>query len=493
MQSIRQPYVKKFILDIFSYLPSKMFPLLLSFLWSYIFTRIFTPEEYGIYGLIIAITGPLVTVITEWAAQPIGRFYSEYKNSSFQLVYYLILRRFTIIVFLLSIIIIVVSIIWGYFFYQSYLFLIIPAGISIIFNALSSLYMPILPASLDSRAFRKQQILRSVSRLVIAVSLVFGINSNVAFLVWADALSSIIFFFPLMNIIKNKIGLKEIKEDRINKNNIIQNHIKRFYGYGFPMMLWFFSSQLLNVGDRFAIQYFLGEKEVGIYTANYMLIYGISGLLSAPISLAAFPLIMKLWVNRDEERMVIVIKNMTLVFSIISIGVIGGTYLIAKPLSIIALGREFSEGYTVIFPVVLGLVVWQASMLGHKGMELKESTGIMVKLIILSACVNMVLNFLFIPIYGYEAAAWATFASYSLYAILVWYKSKDYIKWEVNVLQIVPFVIISIIGIFISSFIQIENVYIEITAKASLFSFCYLSLSALYLFATKEHNNIFNV
>lgn len=488
MQFVRQPYVKKFIIDIFSYLPSKMFPLLLSFLWSYIFTRIYTPEEYGIYGLIIAITGPLVTVITEWAAQPIGRFYSEYRSSSFQIIYCLILRRFTIIVFLLSLITVVASIIWGYFFNQSYLFLIIPAGISIIFNALSSLYMPILPASLDSRAFRKQQILRSVSRLVIALSLVFGINSNVAFLIWADALSSIIFFFPLVKIIKNKIGLKE---NRINnKDNIVQDHIKRFYGYGFPMMLWFFSSQLLNIGDRFAIQYFLGEKEVGIYTANYMLIYGISGLLSAPISLAAFPLIMKLWVNRDEEKMIKVIKNMTLIFSIISIGVIGGTYLIAKPLSTIALGREFSEGYTVIFPVVLGLVVWQASMLGHKGMELKESTGIMVKLIILSACVNMVLNFLFIPIYGYEAAAWSTFASYSLYALLVWYKSKDYIKWEVNVLQIVPFIIISIIGIFISSFLQMENIYIEITAKAFLFSFCYLSLSALYLFATKKHNSI---
>lgn len=491
MQHVQQMYVKKFIIDIFSYLPSKLIPLLISFLWSYIFTRIFTPEQYGIYGLVMAITGPIVTVITEWAAQPIGRFYSEYKESDFQLVYYFILKRFTKIVVLLSIIVVLSSIIWGCFSYQNYLLLIIPAGLSIIFNALSSFYMPILPASFDSNSFRKQQIFRNVFRLVIAAFLVFEINSNIAFLIWADALSSIIFFFPLINTIKKKINLKE---KNIVKDDIIQEHIRRFYSYGFSMMFWFFSSQLLYVGDRFVIQYFLGEKEVGIYTANYMLISGVSGLISAPITLAAFPLIMKLWINRDEKKMVKAIKDMTFIFSFISIGVIGGTYLIAKPLAIISLGKEFNTGYTVMFPIVLGLVVWQASMLGHKGMELKECTWIMTRLIALAACVNLILNFLFVPIYGYEAAAWVTFASYFLYTILIWYRSKNYIKWEIDIVKMIPFIVISVIGVFISNSIEIENVYIELISKVSLFSFFYLFLSVLYLFILKKYRIVnFNI
>ena len=67
----------RFVQDIIRYAPSKFLPAIMSLLWSYVFTRVFLPDEYGIYGLCISIVGPLATIFTEWAAQPIGRFYAE--------------------------------------------------------------------------------------------------------------------------------------------------------------------------------------------------------------------------------------------------------------------------------------------------------------------------------------------------------------------------------------------------------------------------------
>lgn len=469
-------YSNRFIIDILRYSPSKIIPLLVSFLWSYIFTRLFSPEEYGIYGLVISITGPLVIIVVEWAAQPLGRFFSDYYTNGKMNVYNSLVNYYKKIILIITFGIILSSFIVGYFFYNNYLFLLLPASLSVIINSLSALYLPILPASLDPNSYRKIQIYKQLLRLFIAILLVFGIEENVSFLLWADVIASLIFLFPLINIAKSKINIS--KNSQVENKDFIFAQ-KQFLFYGFPMMLWFLGSQMLFVGDRFIIQLFLGEKEVGIYTANYMLISGFSGLLSAPINLAAFPLIMKIWSKRNEEKIVKVIKNMTYFYSVISIGVIFGTALIDESIVKLSLGSEFHEGINIIVPTILGLVIWQGSILGHKGIELKEKTKFMVLFILLAATINIILNLLFVPIYGYIASAWTTFISYLIYAFLIWLFSKKYIPWKIEIFKLIPFIILASVLTYGLSLIKVENLLISFSVKSILFTLFYISISVV--------------
>jgi O-antigen/teichoic acid export membrane protein len=57
--------------------------------------------------------------------------------------------------------------------------------------------------------------------------------------------------------------------------------MRAFLLFGLPMTVWFFSGVLLDVGDRFVINYFLGPAPVGIYDANYRLIAGVAVLMVA--------------------------------------------------------------------------------------------------------------------------------------------------------------------------------------------------------------------
>ena len=84
------------------------------------------------------------------------------------------------------------------------------------------------------------------------------------------------------------------------------------------------------------------------------------------------------------------------------------------------LGMPFRDGHTIMPIILAGASVWGLSMLVHKGLELQEKTGVMLGLVMVSATINIVLNLLFVPEYGYQAAAVTTFVSYLAYPVLVY-------------------------------------------------------------------------
>jgi O-antigen/teichoic acid export membrane protein len=70
-------------------------------------------------------------------------------------------------------------------------------------------------------------------------------------------------------------------------------------------------------------------------------------------------------------------------------------------------------------------------MVGHKGLEILEKTRVMLRLVVIAAALNILLNFIFVPMYGYHGAAVTTFASYLSYPLMVWWVSRKNIRWYI--------------------------------------------------------------
>ena len=463
----------RFVQDIIRYAPSKFLPAIMSLLWSYVFTRIFLPDEYGIYGLCISIVGPLATIFTEWAAQPIGRFYAEYSERKLMNVYRAVLKYLARIVLVMISLVVISTVVYFFFEARKYLFLISTTALLLFSNCLTNLIIPILPASLDSKTYNVISILRPLLRVVFAFSLVYCFGRNISFLLLAEALSFLILLLPLISIVNGKLVININAGTTVSRCLVYEN-IGKFVKYGMPMMAWFFASQLLSVGDRFVIQWFRGSGEVGIYTANYSLISGIAGLLSSPITLAAFPLIMKLWAMGKKEEVANTIKKMTYIYGIISICFLGCAAVSSKPLIDVLLGSNFKEGYIIVLPVLLGAIVWNASILGHKGMELYNKTYIMVIYAFIAALVNLCLNVIFIPKYGYIAAAWTTFISYFVYTALIYLSSGKFIKWSVPFKALIPYVLCTFIGIYVCVLINLSSSMATLIVRTIIFLAIYL-------------------
>jgi len=95
------------------------------------------------------------------------------------------------------------------------------------------------------------------------------------------------------------------------------------------------------------------------------------------------------------------------------------------------LGDEFRDGYVIIPIISLGFLAWNFGMLAHKGLEFVEKTRMIFFSILFCVIINIILNVMFIPKFGYIAAAFATLISYLFYPVLTYNLAPFYLKWKI--------------------------------------------------------------
>ena len=263
---------------------------------------------------------------------------------------------------------------------------------------------------------------------MIPLVLIYTLGRDIAWLLWGQAAAKAI----ILPFIYREAGINPLRPIA-GFTPRLAHTVRRFFRYGAPMAVWMFASGLLSIGDRYVIQAFSGSDAVGIYSVNYGLVGMAVGLINGPIVTAAFPILMHQWASQDRALARATLARMTDAYLVIGVGLIGGIAVIGKPLVEILLGSAFHPGYVIQIPVVAGSVVWGASTLGHKSMEFSERTPLMVWDALVAAAVNLVLNLILVPRFGYVAAAYTTFVSYLVYSTLIWFQARALVPWDIAI------------------------------------------------------------
>lgn len=456
--------IRRFAKDVLAYLFPKLILSVIVVAHIFLFTRLLTPETYGVYSLLMAIISPIGALLTQWAAQPIGRYYSEYKKHSLYSYRTTVNTLFTLVIlvgFVISVwLLLFVNFWWG-------IFMGIAAGLLLLLQALYQLLLPILPASLNPGFYGLLQILNAFLAFGFSLTLIFLIGPQPESLLFGTVLGLTVVLFMLFYKVSQQIG-------KLQFSFHLTPDLLRFVRYGSPLMLWFFAAQLLNIGDRYVLQIFRGSTEVGIYCANYNFISGIANFLGAPISMAAFPIIMHMWTYKKRDEIGKTLSIMTEWHLLLGIGLLGCIAVGANKLLSLVLGESFREGYKILLPVLAGIILFQASILGHKGMELMEKTYLMLILVCIAAIANLLLNIIFVPIYGYLAAAYTTLLSYGLYTVLVWIFSKRFVPWHIPLKSIVLGIVICVLAVAFVQILQSSGSLVEALIGIMIFAGLYV-------------------
>lgn len=441
-------FIKKFGRDTIVYFPAKMIPGLAIIFFTAIFTRVFKPEFYGQYVIIITTTTIVTAIFSHWLSQAVLRYRAQYisKNTefTFNLNLFKLLIVMTMLLLLLFFLFFPFKKMLGQYekFYLVFLLIII---VDIWFTV----SLAIFQADTRANIFTLYTILNAIFKLGISLFLVFVIKMDVSGLLWGTFLSSFVLIIPIiLTIFVYKKPSDKYTEENKQKTLFI-SLFKQFFGYGFPMVGWFIGSELLMVSDRYFIQIFRGSNEVGIYSTNYSLISSAISFITIPLLNAAHPLIMK--ANVDSSFKLNEIKKLISVFSryfLLSVfPVVTYIVLLKDELVRIFLGFEYRTG-SVIFPILApGIFLWFFAMFGHKGLELREKTSRMFLYVVICAIMKLILNLLLIPPYGYKGAAVTTLVCLSLYPVMVYFGTKNDIEW------IIPWITFIKLAIVLSALI----------------------------------------
>ena len=106
-------------------------------------------------------------------------------------------------------------------------------------------------------------------------------------------------------------------------------------------------------------------------------------------------------------------------------------------IGIILADKKYHTSFIIIPIIVIGYIFYGIFVIYNRNILYSKRTIYSSIIAILSGIVNLLLNAIYIPKYGYVAGAYTTLASYFFMAILTWLVVKFLIK-----LHITPFIII---------------------------------------------------
>lgn len=426
------PEVARLPRDVLRYLPASVVPALCAVAGAAWFTRVFSPAAYGLFSLVVSITGPISTVLGQPTGQAASRFYSEYHARGQEWLYRGVMTALAAATASGALVVSALGLAIGAFSGggpASRLALFGAAGLLVLGSAVSTTLLPVLAASFRPRPYAAAVMAAAVLSVAVSGALVLWGGPHVAYLVLGPAVASLV-VLPLVVRHAGLVGPRPLR--LMMQGPAPRQVLARFLRYGMPLATWFLAMSLLNSGDRYILAWLAGTRAVGVYSVNYNLASQSVGLLNMPMVTAAWPVIARQWAG---ERRVAMAQSLTAVstfYLTLSLGVAAMVWAASRPLVALLLGPAFRGGAVVFGPILAAMILWGLARVGQKSLELHERTDWMVKDAAVAAGLSLLLTAVLVPHWSYLGAAWATVAGYAVYTMLIWRDARRCVRWTLD-------------------------------------------------------------
>ncbi len=227
--------------------------------------------------------------------------------------------------------------------------------------------------------------------------------------------------------------------------------------FGVPTVPASFSQIILQLSDRPIITYLRGSAEAGLYGVNYRL--GIPMMLFVSLFEYAWkPFYLSHYQDTDAKQLFsriftyftficgfVFLGTGLFITDIVKLPFVGGTFI----------NPQYWSGMYII-PIILAAYYFNGAFNNFAcGLQIMKKTQYFPLAVMSSAALNVGLNLLLVPNFGYEAAAWTTLAAYLLSAVIIYYVSQKIypIKYEWSRIILI---ISLVIGLYFSVFYLCE-------------------------------------
>ena len=413
--------IRAFAKDLLIYLPARIVPAIVGLIAIPLITRLFSPAEFGNYILVIT-TVAVLSVIVGWIPSSIIRFYATCKQERllrelYGAVAFWIFVTVTVLTFLY-----VGALLLGHASMEPKLYHLMFIGVAIfVLRALCFVLMSFLRVERRVGLYTSLYAGYFVAGLGIGIALVLFLEFGVAGLLWGNVIS-LVLIIPLLW----KAAHVEFTWGNFGSPTLTREIAR----YGFPLILGELAIWILSLSDRYIIQFFRGTYEVGVYSANYMVSEQSILVLVYLIFLAAGPIAMDVWAKEGEAKSQAFIAQLTRYYLAICLPAVIGLGALAEPIISIFTAAEYHRGFRIIYFISFGVFFFGLQSTFSIGLLFHKRTKLITINFMGAVLLNLLLNFLLVPRYGYMAAAVTTLVSYGFLLTTMIIVSRKYFIWE---------------------------------------------------------------
>ncbi|SFS83224.1 Membrane protein involved in the export of O-antigen and teichoic acid [Succinivibrio dextrinosolvens] len=229
-------------------------------------------------------------------------------------------------------------------------------------------------------------------------------------------------------------------------------------GFSVPLIPHYLSEVILQSSDRIMINSLCSSSDVAIYSIAYS-VANLIFLAVGSVNSSFVPYQYQKIKSREFKKLAVT-SNFVIAFVAV---VMFFVMLFGYEIVLIFGGRKYIESVSLIIPISLGVFFNYLFQLFARVQEYFEQKYTIVIASVACALLNIVLNYIFIRLYGYKAAAYTTFACYFFFCILHYFFYKKCCKKNIGreIYDIKCLSFISVILILSSFFINaVSNVFL---------------------------------
>lgn len=408
------------------------FSKVLTYIYRIIIARYFGPEEYGLFSLASMVLILVVAVCSLGLPEGLVRYISFFrgkKNKSFIIYltkYSLLLLSFIGIIAGTLLFLASEWIALNIFHDVRLISFIRIAAITVPFFILANAYLAVLRAfeSIASYSFILNIAQNLGKVLALALFIFLGIKG--------DAIMLSYFFGIFMMFLFSAIAVKRYYSFLASEYVISfkdKDKISReILSYSWPLSLLSVASFILYWVDSFAIGYFKSAAEVGFYNAAVPLA---ALVMIAPDLIAQifFPLITKEYATKNFSLIEQLSKQVTKWIFIVNVPI--AIILILFPGAIINFffGAEYLVSERALQLLAFGSLIGSLSIVPAHLISMTGRTKLMFSNMLLMLVINTILNFLLVPKYGVDGAAFSTMITFILLTFIYLIQTRHFLSF----------------------------------------------------------------
>jgi len=189
--------------------------------------------------------------------------------------------------------------------------------------------------------------------------------------------------------------------------------------FAFPLVGAELGAIILDTGDRFLVQYYLGSMALGYYAGAYGLAQYTWELMVVPISAVFFPICMDTWVQKGLQETQLLLANGLRYFLIPALWLLCVVTVGSRDAIVILASQKYQPAHTLLPVLVAGMLAAALPVFFRSGLGIMKKSGSVAMVSVIAIGSNIVLNIVLLPRIGLQGAAIATLLSYALQAILI--------------------------------------------------------------------------
>lgn len=274
--------------------------------------------------------------------------------------------------------------------------------------------------------FSLSQFLPKIIFLIVILFTTFIYGSDFENILWAQFLSLFLVFICFFWINKKDIFI-------CLKQNLDLDAVKKYYKFGFPLILTGGVIWGMKLADRFYLKIFSNLSELGLYSMAISIASGVA-IFSSVFNTLWAPLVYK-WVNNTELKDNKIINQVENIAYKASIAVLIITLLILLVSRGVVwfLPVNYSHIYVIIPACALAPLLYTLSEITGIGINLMKKTKYTLYSCIVAIIFHILFSVFLIPRLGAEGAALAGLMAFYIFFIMrTFFSNRIWVKLHYN-------------------------------------------------------------